>query len=73
MWCPDFLTCVLLFSFLHCTEITVDFDMMSFTVSEGDGFAEIILIKTGSNEIPVMVSVQTRTRDDTAEGELVID
>lgn len=46
---------------------------MSYTVSEGDGFADIILIKTGSNEIPVMVSVQTRTRDDTAEGELVID
>lgn len=51
-----------------CVEIQVDFASSVYTVSEGDGVATVFLNKVGNNEIPVMVSVVTRTVDDTAEG-----
>ena len=49
-------------------EIQVNFLDDEYTFNEGDGMATVILTKTGSNEIPVMVSVVTMTQDDTATG-----
>jgi hypothetical protein len=46
--------------------IQVDFVDGIYTVSEGDGVVSVFLSKIGENEIPVMVSVVTETRDDTA-------
>jgi hypothetical protein len=47
-------------------EIIVNFERSSYTVTEGDGVVTVFLSKTGDNEIPVMVSVETMTVDDTA-------
>jgi hypothetical protein len=46
--------------------IQVDFVDSIYTVSEGDGVVSVLLNKIGENEIPVVVSVVTETRDDTA-------
>ena len=58
-----YLTC-----FSDWLEIQVNFLDDEYTFNEGDGVATVILTKTGSNEIPVMVSVVTMTQDDTATG-----
>ena len=52
-------------------DIQVDFVDSIYTVSEGDGVVSVLLNKIGENEIPVVVSVVTETRDDTAIGKNV--
>ena len=60
----------IMFMSLSCflVDIQVDFVDGIYTVSEGDGVVSVFLSKIGENEIPVMVSVVTETRDDTAIG-----
>ena len=46
----------------------MDFSDTEYIVSEDEMVAIVFLTKTGDNEIPVVVSVETRTADDTAIG-----
>ena len=50
----------------------MDFAEATYRVGEGDGNVTVMLKKEGQNEIPVTVSVVTRTVDDTAVGQYVI-